>query len=100
MGTVSIDYAELPGGDLVLSGVQDLTAGRTETESALLVTAASTRLRAAGIPVPDRPIDVDATHRLYRSLGARHGNDAHGRYLALLRQLESFARAAEHAARR
>ncbi len=97
---MSVDYAELPGGDLVLAGVQDLSAGRTDTEPALLVTAAASRLRSAGVPVPDGPIDIDATHKLYRSLGARYGNDAHGRYLALLRQLESFARAAEHAARR
>lgn len=100
MGTVSVDYAQLPGGDLVAAGLDELRAGRSTTQEALLVTAAATRLRAAGIPVPDRPVDVDATHKLYRALGEQHGNDAHGRYLALLRQLESFARAAEHAARR
>ena len=62
--------------------------------------AAGTRLRAAGVPVPAGAEDSEATHALYHALVPVHGNDAHGRYHALLRQLESFARAAEHAARR
>ncbi len=93
-------YDTLPGGDLVRCGLADIRAGRSETPQALLVRAAGTRLRAAGVPVPAGSESVDAPQRLYHALGDAHGRDAHGRCLALLRQIESFARAAEHAARR
>lgn len=96
---MSARFDDLPGGDLVTAGLEDLREGRTDTPPALLVRAASVRLRDAGVPVPAAEPDVEATHALYRALGAEHGDDAHGRYLALLRQLESFARAAEHASR-
>lgn len=99
MGAVSTAYADMPGGDLVAAGLDDLRSGRPASCEALLVAAAGTRLRAAGIPVPAGEAAVEAPHRLYRLLAAHHGDDAHGRYLALLRQVESFARAAEHAAR-
>lgn len=97
-GTRVTAYERLPGGTLVAAGLKDLRAGR-RTPDALLVAAASTRLRDAGVPVPARGPGVDAPSELYALLGEEHGDDAHGRYLALLRQIESFARAAEHAAR-
>ena len=92
-------YDTLPGGDLIASGLSDLRRGARHTPEALLVAAAGTRLRAAGVPVPAGAEDANATQALYHALVPTHDNDAHGRYLALLRQLESFARAAEHAAR-
>jgi hypothetical protein len=91
---------DLPGGDLIATGLADIRAGSLATPEALLVSAAAGRLRSAGVPVPTGAEDADATTKLYHALQPEHGNDAHGRYLALLRQLESFARAAEHAARR
>lgn len=96
---MSVAYEHLPGGDLVAAGIDDLTHGRASTPDALLVAAAATRLRAAGVPVPEGVVGTDAPHALYRALGEEHGTDAHGRYLALVRQLESFARAVEHASR-
>jgi len=93
-------YEALPGGDLVAAGLVDLQRGNRLTPAALLVAAAGSRLRAAGVPVPEDAHNPDATTALYHELGSVHGDDAHGRYLALMRQLESFARAAEHAARR
>jgi hypothetical protein len=36
---------------------------------------------------------LEADHRLYALLGREHGNDAHRRYNALLRELVSFERA-------
>lgn len=93
-------YTDLPGGDLISTGLTDLRRGVRDTPESLLVAAAATRLRAAGVPVPAGAEDPDATQTLYHLLGREHGTDAHGRYLALRRQLESFARAAEHAARR
>lgn len=86
----------LPGADLVTTGLADLSAGR-ETESALLVAMAAPRLRALGLDVPpgggDRP-----SHRLYELLS--EGDDAHSRYNALVGRIVSFARAAEHATAR
>lgn len=85
---------------MVVAGLDDLRAGNASTPAALLVAAGASRLRAAGIPVPDGLAADSAPQDLYHALQPEHGDAAHGRYLALLRQLESFARAAEHAARR
>jgi hypothetical protein len=89
-------YEALPGGDLIVAGLRDLRAGHTDTAEALLVAVAGTRLRAAGVPVPPDVDGVEASMRLYHVLGPRHGDDAHGRHLALLRRLARFASAAEH----
>lgn len=99
-GQVDSAYADLPGGELIEAGLADLSAGLSETPAALLVAAAASRLRAAGVPVAAESADAGAELRLYHALQADHGNDAHGQCLALLRRLDSFARAAEHAARR
>lgn len=88
---------ELPGGEIVAAGLRDLAAGR-DTADAAAVAMASSRLREAGIPVPDLPDSpVPAAHHLYELLAAEHGNAAHSRYNATVRRLVSFARAAEHA---
>ena len=84
---------ELPGGELVAKGIEDLRAGR-ETEASLLVAIAADRLRAAGLDVP-RSVPRRPSHRLYALLARTAGDDAHGRYNALLTRLSSFARALE-----
>ena len=91
MRTVSVD---LPGHELVRSGLADLAAGR-ESEASLVVAMAATRLRAVGFDVPD-PGWTEVSHRLY-GLIAENGDGAHSRYNALLGRIVSFARAAEHA---
>jgi hypothetical protein len=83
---------ELPGQDLVDAGVAHLRE-RRETVEALLVSVGARRLRAVGIDVPE-PFP-GAEIRLYELLRREHGDDAHGRYNALLRRLVSFERAAE-----
>lgn len=85
----------LPGHELVSQGLRDLAAGR-ESESALLVTMAAPRLRALGLDVPPRG-EQDPSHRLYELLTEREQGDAHSHYNALVAQIVSFARAAEHA---
>ncbi len=87
--------ADLPGQDLVSAGLEDLTAGR-ESEAALLVAMAASRLRTIGIEVPPGGGDHPA-HRLYELLTASDVDGAYGRYNALIARLVSFARAAEHA---
>jgi hypothetical protein len=88
--------SRLPGADLVTRGIDDLAAGKL-TQEALLVTAAASRLRAAGIAVA--PAEVEAPlHRLYELLAASDAAGAHSRYNALVGRMVSFARAAERAA--
>lgn len=88
---------DLPGHELVSSGLADLAAGR-ETENALLVAMARPRLRGVGIEVPPGGGEVPS-HRLYELI-ARDHDGAHSRYNALVGRIASFARAAEHAAPR
>ncbi len=94
--TDSIPFGDLPGADLVSEGLADL-ACRKESVAALLVQVGSPRLRRCRVPVPVSDADaLDADRRLYRLLGREHGNAAHSRYNALIRQLVSFERALEH----
>jgi hypothetical protein len=87
--------AELPGAEIVDKGLADLRAG-VESAEALLVEAFATRLRRAGVPVPElAPRAEWAELRLYRVLCAAQPAGAHGRYNALLRRMVSYARAAE-----
>ncbi len=82
----------LPGAELVDAGVEDLRAGR-ETVEALLVSIGASRLRAAGVDVPEELSSPEL--RLYELLARSYGDDAHGRYNALVRRLVSYERAAE-----
>lgn len=93
-----LDADEFPGHELFSQGIADLLDGRT-SEAALLVSLARTRLIEAGFDVPPAPGE-QAGHQLYDLLASVHPESAHGRYNALLRRMESFARAAEHAASR
>lgn len=89
--------SDLPGHELVSAGLADLAAGR-ETECAMLVAMASTRLRALGIEVPPSQ-STRPSHRLYELI-SESGTGAHSRYKALIARIVSFARAAEHASSR
>lgn len=79
----------LPGGETIDAGLLSLARGEESVES-LLVSLAAPRLRREGVPLP---CDTIATPemRLYRLLERRDGALAHARYLACLRQVESFA---------
>lgn len=82
----------LPAADLVETGLADLRE-RRETVASLLVSTASTRLAAAGHAV-DTPFP-EPEQRLYALLAQEDPDSAHGRFNALVRQLVSYARAAE-----
>ncbi|MGI8927408.1 MAG: hypothetical protein ACR2HN_12300 [Tepidiformaceae bacterium] len=84
--------ADLPGGDIILSGIEDLRRG-DETAEALLVSIGAPRLRRLGYAVPIGTPDPE--QRLYALLARGDANSAHGRYNALVRRLVSFERAAE-----
>ena len=84
---------DLPGNELVKEGLRDLAAGR-ESAAAYVASIGSCKLRRCGVEVPVSDADaLEADHRLYDFLSREHGNSAHGRYNALLRELVSFERA-------
>jgi hypothetical protein len=83
---------DLPGGDIIAIGLDDLRSG-AETVPALLVSIGAPRLRRLGFAIP-RTI-TEPEQRLYTLLTRDHGAAAHSRYNALIRRLVSFERAAE-----
>ncbi|MCA1962953.1 MAG: hypothetical protein LDL31_03290 [Prosthecobacter sp.] len=88
-----IDLNDLPAADMIRVGLADL-AGRRESVASYLVQIGSLNMRRCGIEVPVSDEDaLEADHRLYALLSREHGNDAHRRYNALLRELVSFERA-------
>lgn len=85
----------LPGGEIVDAGLAALARGE-ESMASLLVSLAAPRLKREGVPLP-RDVFVDADVRLYRLLERDDAGLAHSRFLACLRQAESFANACAHA---
>lgn len=83
---------DLPGGDLVVTGLHDLRRGEA-TVAALLVSIGAHRLRRIGLDLP--PTLSVPEHRLYALLAEENPHAAHSRYNALVRRLVSFERAAE-----
>jgi hypothetical protein len=88
-GAPSFAEIGLPGGATIDKGLADLAAGDCSVES-LLVSLAAPRLRREGVPLPPERLE-DADGRCYRLLERMHGDLAHARYLAWLRQVASFA---------
>jgi len=88
----------LPGADLVIKGLTDLTHAQDSIE-ALLVLIGAPKLRSLGLAVP-APVQASSPeHRLYARLSAEDSDTAHGRYNALIRRLVSFERAVACASR-
>ena len=85
-------FEELPGGEIVSEGLNDLRNGK-ETIPALLVAIGAPKLTQIGIDLPNFHLPVPE-HRLYDLLAAEDSDAAHSRYNALLRKLVSFERAA------
>ena len=83
----------LPAAELVEKGLADLKAKR-ETVESLLVSIGASRLREAGIPVPQTTFP-SPEDRLYELLRIEDPYMAHSRYNAFIRRLVSFERAAE-----
>lgn len=84
----------LPGADLVIEGLSDHHHGRL-TIASCLVRIASPRLIRAGLLDSIDPSLPDAEIELYQLLSLE-GNNAHGRYNSLIRQLVSFEHALDH----
>ena len=89
---MAVEQSDLPGEELVQTGIRDLERG-VESVEALLVSIGAPRLRQIGLRVPD-PFP-SAELRLYERLRGDDPDGAHSRYNALVRRLVSFERAAE-----
>ena len=87
------DFDDLPGGEVIRAGLDDLAAGRQSIAS-LLVEIGAPRLSWLGIRLPATP-GPDADHQLYRLLASQHGLEAHSQFNSWIRQLVSFERALE-----
>jgi hypothetical protein len=83
---------ELPGAELVATGIADVERGVESLES-LLVSIGAPRLSRLGFDV--RSPFPSPEHRLYELLAEDDADAAHSRYNALIRSLVSFERAAE-----
>jgi hypothetical protein len=82
---------------MALPGIEDLSAGRDTVESAAVLLAAR-RLRASGLDVPEVSSSPEEPgHVLYRRLVDSGTGDPYSRYNAILRRIDSFARALEGA---
>jgi len=95
MTTNAPNFEDLPGAHLIREGLADIAMHR-ESVAAFLVRIGSPKLLRCGFRFEVTPKDaLEADHGLYRLLAREHGNEAHGRYNALLRELVSFERALE-----
>ncbi len=86
-----VSASQLPAGDLIEAGLDDLRSGRTSV-AALLVSIGAPKLRRLGYDV--RSAIPEPEHALYALLAREDQDSAHGRYNALVRRLVSFERAA------
>jgi len=85
---------ELPGGELILPGLDDLHYGKTNTLGSLLVAIAATCLAEAGLDVPKDRLAAEPELTLYARLQDER-DDAYLYYNALLNRLNSFCNALE-----
>jgi hypothetical protein len=94
-GADRFEALALPGGEIVDAGLAALSRGEESVES-LLVSLAAPRLKREGVPLSG-DVFADADVRLYRLLERDDAGLAHSRFLAYLRQAESFANACARA---
>lgn len=86
---VPADLEGLPGAQLIVSGLRDLSAG-VHTAKACLVLCATIRLRDLGLPLPeDLSLPEEPEMMLYKILGQEH-EDPYYRYNSMRQELDSF----------
>jgi hypothetical protein len=89
-----MELNELPGSELILSGLEGLYHGRNNTIGSLLISIASIRLTEAGLDIPQVSLVSEAELALYAHLQIDR-DDAYPYYNALLSSLNSFYAALE-----
>ena len=79
-----------------MQGLRDLASG-VESVGALLIQIGASRLRRAGVAVPEIPAHaIDAELRLYELLEAQDPSTAYSQYSAWLNRLSRFCHAVEN----
>ena len=89
-----MELHELPGADLILPGLEDLRAGKSNSIDSFLISIASIRLRQAGLEIPEDHLHKEPELTLYNYL-QQDRSDAYVYYNALLNTLNSFCLALE-----
>jgi hypothetical protein len=89
-----MELNELPGSELILPGLEDISHGRNNTIGSLLISIASIRLTAAGLDIPQVSLVSEPELALYAHLQIDQ-EDAYSYYNALLSSLNSFCAALE-----
>jgi hypothetical protein len=84
-----MELNELPGSELIVLGLEDLSHGRNNTIGSLLIAIASIRLTSAGLDIPQMSLVSEPELTLYSHLQCDR-NDAYAYYNALLNSLNSF----------
>jgi hypothetical protein len=84
-----MELNELPGSELILLGLEDLSHGRNNTIGSLLIAIASKRLTAEGLDIPQVSLVSEPELPLYSHLQC-DPDDAYSYYNALLNSLNSF----------
>ena len=85
----------LPGGAVVLKGLQDLACENLTTEACLASIASANLVKADILDEEIRVGEIDSEIALYRSF-SHLGNSAYSAYNSALRELTSFERALSH----
>jgi len=84
-----ISLSELPGAEIVQSGIADANAGHLSI-AALLVAIGAPRLVAAGLEIPKNLTTVDNPNvKLYNEIN-KTSHDTYQEYNSLIRRLVSF----------
>jgi len=86
---------ELPGEDLIIKGLEDLSKGKESIES-LLVLIGAPRLRSLNIDIPKIELTDFPENLLYRMLAKADPISAHRTMNSYIRRLVSFESALEH----
>ena len=86
---------DLPGGELIAEGLQDMHQQKPGTACALLVSIAAERLRGLGLEFPEEEVVPHAELRLYQLLQST-SEDPYNAYNALISLLVSFSNSLEH----
>lgn len=90
-----MSFNDLPGAEIILTGLSDLNNGESNTIGALLVAIAATRLTEAGLDVQNYHLAPEPELTLYARL-QNEREDAYSYYNALLNRLNSFCNALEN----
>jgi len=90
--------SDLPGGEEILKGLEDLSCGTLSIEACLAECCSPKLIQYGLADVSQTGRIVEPELEMYRLLAETDGEEAFVRYSSLLRRISSFGRALEHRA--